>query len=96
MFETGTFGPCLVRRLKWREGGHGPPTRLPSGYAPVSRSNWWKIAGRSGAQSVCACTINKNVTLMLSVVSINGYYRDIIQMYLCNVTKQECMFGRCE
>ena len=32
MFETETVGPCLVRKLKWRD--HGPPGP-PSGYAPI-------------------------------------------------------------
>ena len=34
MFETETFGPCLVRKLKWGEGGGGmdplaPPVATP-------------------------------------------------------------------
>ena len=31
MFEIETVGPCLVWKLKWWWGGHGPPD-LPSGY----------------------------------------------------------------
>ena len=38
MFETETVEPCLVRKLKWREGVGGAwrPSRPPSGHAPAN------------------------------------------------------------
>ena len=40
MFETETFGPCLVWNLNWRRGGAWPPG-LPAA-APLSYAHYNK------------------------------------------------------
>ena len=59
----------------------------------------WPKWCRTVSQSdfyVCVCTHHQNIKLMLSAVNSTFSYQVLLDMCVCDVTGNDCMFIKCE
>ena len=59
------------------------------------RPKWCISVGPKGTHSVCVCSIHQNVKLMLSAISLEKEYHELLEMIVCNRDSKECMVHRC-
>ncbi|GBN96229.1 hypothetical protein AVEN_174177-1 [Araneus ventricosus] len=53
------------------------------------------LAGSNGTHSVCVCTIHQNMKLMLHSIKPHHSLLKIMELYVCSIENQKCMFGEC-
>ena len=54
-----------------------------------------KTVNHSGMHSVCVCQYHQNVKLLVSVISGNFEYKDILSKVVCNINLRKCMLHLC-
>ena len=54
-----------------------------------------KTVKHSGVHSVCVCQYHQNVKLLVSVISGNFEYKDILSKVVCNINLRKCMLHLC-
>ena len=59
------------------------------------RPKWCVSAGAAGTHSVCVCTYHQNAILLLSAISWNITYKDLMAKVVCDTLSNECMVHRC-
>ena len=55
------------------------------------RPKWCMTLSASGSRSVCVCTYQQNVGLMLSAVNPALDYKYVLSFCVCDIYKQKCM-----
>ena len=60
------------------------------------RPKWYITVGPKGTHSVCVCTANQNVKLLLSSVNLSKDYHELLELIVCDRNSKECMIHRCE
>ena len=55
-----------------------------------------RTVGQSGSHNVCVCTYHQNVKLMLSAVNPTLRCQVLLEIYVCDLTRKDCMFNKCE
>jgi len=60
------------------------------------RPKWCVLAGSAGTHTVCVCSTQQNVKLLLDAVKIEESHKDLIKMLVCNVENSECMLRHCD
>ena len=53
------------------------------------------LAGSPGTHSICVCSIHQNVKLMLSAITSEKSYHELIDMIVCSRGNKQCMVHRC-
>ena len=73
-------------------------TANPVGFSIFAslRPKWCILAGAAGTHSVCVCVKHQNPKLMLAALDKTLSIDDVIELAVCDISKEECMLGRCQ
>ena len=59
------------------------------------RPKWAKTVNHSGMYSVCVCQYHQNVKLLVSIIPLKLYYREVFSKIVCSIDSRKCMFHLC-
>ena len=61
-----------------------------------SHPKWCIPVDAAGAHNVCVCPYHQNVKLMLLAMNSSHNYRQILEVWVCDVDNYDCMMGYCD
>ncbi|XP_045024477.1 uncharacterized protein LOC116922580 isoform X1 [Daphnia magna] len=59
------------------------------------RPKWCVTADSSGSHNVCVCIKHQNPKLMLAGADIGVDYKSLLELLVCSLDNESCMFGEC-
>ena len=87
---------CNIREAYLQYKSTFPDDKIGFSKFAELQPKWCRTVGQSGFRNVCVCTYHQNVKLMLSAVNPTLRYQVLLEMCVCDVTRKDCMFNKCE
>jgi hypothetical protein len=54
------------------------------------------LPDKSGCHITCICVYCENLKLMFLKFWKNGNFKEVLKLFVCDISKEECIFGDCE